>query len=150
MHVFGDWKWFFLKSGVLFKHLCRHKQNLPHATYLIIYDVKRRCISLFCLHCAVAISTLSYLLCLYRGQLSNLVYISDEGILGAWLKKASVNDGFLEFPGWFVWHPCSKMSSVQFKTFAAVHVQDNPWTCFFTWFFFLFIMVCGLWQAHRP
>ena len=29
---------------------------------------------------------------------SGLRLFSDEGILWAWLKKASVNDGFLEFP----------------------------------------------------
>ena len=40
VYVFRDWKCFFLKSGVLLRHLWRHKDNLPHATFLMGYDVK--------------------------------------------------------------------------------------------------------------
>lgn len=68
--------------------------------------------------------------CLYGEQLSLQIYISDEGILGAWLKKAGVNDGFLEFPV----RSCDIHAQMwtQHKIFDTVHVQDNPWT----WFIF--------------
>ena len=66
----------------------------------MIYDVKNDVVYHFSVYTALSLFKLCLFFLLIRRAMVplGLHLFRDEGILGVWLKKASVNDGFLEFP----------------------------------------------------